>query len=195
LRIEPENGYLPSNNEDQPDDDDPTNQPFDMAGIFWADDAAFYWLDASGDKLIYKNKCTVCTGGKPNWAVGASGTSWGQITEQLKSLKTALLAPPDPKRLNTLLASVEQGLQRVSYDLAGAIANRRTSFADKLEGSVRGLEESAQARLVKATAHYRDSRLSAGRGDMKSAALACDAALSSVNLARASLGTAENWVQ
>ena len=193
--VEPVNGYIPSNNPDQPDDDDPTNQPFDMAGIFWADDAALYWIDGNGNKLIYKYVCTICVGGKPNYAVGASGSSWGQITEQIKSLKLALAGPSDPRRVNTLFASVEQGLQRVSYDLAGAIANRRTIVAEKLEASVRSLEDGAQSRLQKATAQYRDSRLSAERGDTKSAVLACDAALSSLHIARAALDTAENWFE
>lgn len=196
LRIEPGvNGYVPSNHPDQPDDDDPTNQPFDMAGIFWADDAALYWIDGNGNKLVYKNVCASCVGGKPKYAVGASGSSWGQITEQLKSLKLALAGPPDPRRVNTLLASVDQGLQRVSYDLSGTIAKRRTMVADRLERSVRSLEDSAQSRLQKATSQYHECRVSAERGDMKSAVLACDAALSSIDLARVALDTAENWFE
>jgi hypothetical protein len=49
--------------------------------------------------------------------------------------------------------------------------------------------------MLKATSQYRECRSYFERGDAKSAVLACDAALTSVALARAALGTAENWFE
>jgi hypothetical protein len=165
-----------------------------MAGIFRAEEAKFYWIDGSGKKLVYKNVCTVCDGAV-KYAVGISGSSFGQITEQLKALKVLLVGPPDPRKLNTLLASAEQGLQRVSYDLGATVAQRRTRYIPKLEASMRGLEDSAQRRMAKATAQFSQCRALFERGDAKSAALACDAALASVGQTRAALDTAQTWLE
>jgi hypothetical protein len=195
VRVEPVYGYLPHENPEEPDDDDPTAQPNDMAGMFWAEDAKLYWIDGNGKKLVYKNVCGACREGKPNFTIGNSGSSWSQITEQLKSLKLALGGAPDPRTVNTLLSSVEQALQRVSYDLAEVVARRRIFIAGQLETAVRGLEDDAQSRMLKATSQYRECRSYFERGDAKSAVLACDAALTSVALARAALGTAENWFE
>ena len=193
--MEPLYGYIPSNNPDQPDDDDPTAQPNDMAGYFWAEDAALYWIDGNGHKLLYKNVCGTCTGSKPKFAIGSSGSSWGKLIDQIKSLKVALAGPPDPRTVNALFSSVEQSLQRVSYDLADVVARRRTIVAGQLETAVRGLEDHAQARMANATSQYRECRSYSERGDAKSALVACDAALTSVALSRAALDTAENWFE
>lgn len=170
-------------------------QPSDMDGIFLATDAKLYWIDAQGNKLVYKYTCNVCVGNKPVYSVGNSGSSWVIVSDRIKSVKQALAEMPVRLGVAALLADSERSLQQLSYNVVNAVARRRSFVAGRLDPAVRGLEDSAQARLVTATSQLRDCGSHHARGDMKAAFLACDASLRAVELARAAVDTAENWFE
>ena len=170
-------------------------QPSDMGGMFIATEAKLYWIDAGGNKLIYKHTCNVCGGTKPIYSQATSGSSWVIVFDRIQSVKQALTEMPVRQGITSLIAESERSLQQLSYGVVNAVAQRRSFVAGRLESSVRGLEDYAQAQMVAAAAQLRDCASHSGRGDARAAFLSCDASLKAVGLARAAVDTAENWIE
>ncbi len=169
--------------------------PGDFAGMLYVPDARAYWIDKDGKKLIYKHVCNDCSASS-DFTYGSHGGvhGWVVVPEQLKTLTRSLGGMKDIRSIGLLLDLSQRSLQDLSRELAIKITARRSYKAARIESALRGLEDAATRNLNLAIARQLDCRAYQERGDVKSAANACQAAFNAVDQARGNVGSAENWI-
>jgi hypothetical protein len=176
--------------DDDDDGNDITSPPYSVPGTLRVLDAYAYWIDSGGNKLVYKYCC-----GKDYVYGNEFKALERQAPAELGAIKRLLRGGSTTGALTEQLATSEQTLRTISRELSYAIAQRRTQFVDKLERSVRRLEDDATAAVNAALAAQASCRNSAKAGDSVGAFLACDAALDAVKQAGAAADTAHNWLR
>lgn len=195
------NVWLPSSNcsawnniliePDNDDNDDVTFAPHSVPGTLRVDEAKAYWIDAGGNKLVYKHCC-----GKTAVVAGAKATaSVAQSAAELKSVTRSLSAGSSSATIIEQLAVSERALQAAGVDLQQAVAQRRAVALGRLENTVRGLEHDEQALIGDAALSLSACRAYFGQGDLARAQITCNAALNAVRGAQAALITVDAWLK
>jgi len=169
------------------------DMPSGLDGAIMVQEAKAYWIDSYGHKLIYKHVCPNHCAGPGNEA-GSPAGGWHFNPGILSELKWALAGNKSLFPVATLFSLAERHLQDVSRNVGNTVAARRTFVAGELENSVRAQENDSQTRLQSAVSELSQCRAYQSRGDLKSAIVACDAALRSLMLSKAALSTGEMWV-
>jgi len=176
---------------DDDDADDVGFPPYGVPGTLRVLDAYAYWIDSGGNKLVYKHCCGA------DYVYGNELRALErQAPAELGAIKRLLRGGPSTLgNLTEQLAQSEQTLRAISRELTYAIQQRRTQFADRIERSVRQLEDDATAAVNAALAAQVNCRNSSKAGDGVNAFYACDAAIDAVKRAGAATDTAHNWLR
>jgi hypothetical protein len=169
--------------------------PGDFAGMLYVPCARAYWIDKNGDKLIYKHVCTDCSA-SGDFTYGNQGGAheWMVVPEQLKTLTRVLRGTKDLRTPGVLFDLTKQSLEDLARELAGRVNLRRRFSTGNLEPALRALEDDATRNLNAAITRQLDCRAYRDRGDLKSAANACQSAVDAVALARGEITTAQDWI-
>jgi hypothetical protein len=168
--------------------------PGGLAGTLAVYEVYGYWVDSNGDKLVYKNPPCLpdCIGSNDF----VSGNGWSFAGSHLKTAKLLLGGTKVVRPADLVFLFAERSMTQLSRDVGDAISRRRKSFvAGDLERSIRASEDDALRRLSTAAKQQRSCRTLHQSGDLKSALIACDAALTSTSLARAALEAAVEWMR
>jgi hypothetical protein len=181
LTLEPENGGL-------------IGPPGGLAGTLAVYEVYGYWINSNGDKLVYKNP--PCGSGCTGATDLVSGNGWSFAGSHLKAAKLMLAGTPVVRSADLVFFVSESSLLQLSRQVSDAVARRRkAALPGDLEKSIRAAEDDALRRLASAAKEQRTCRTLHDAGDLKSATIACDAALTSTALARAALESAVEWMR
>ncbi len=163
--------------------------PYSVPGTLRIEDAKAYWIDGTGNKLIYYYCCGIDHVYNNDLQVSRQG---GQKLLQLKKL---LWQSTDSKQVSKPLIDTRRFLMNLERQLNSSVSERRRQDSDKLELSIRSLESQALNKTRQAIqalstglSHLRDGNFG---GTRKS----CDKALASLEAARSALATTANWLQ
>lgn len=170
---------------------DHIDMPSGWDGAIEVDDAYGYWVDGNHNKLIYKYSCG--SGCSPDFGL-YGGHGWHFVPELLTEMKASLAGQKGIRSLDVLAQMSDRYMQQLSRDLSSAVIARRTFTTGVLETSVRAQEDDAQAQLASAYSLLRNASAYRGRGDLKSASIFADRALTELNLSAAALDAAQAWI-
>jgi hypothetical protein len=176
------------------DEGDLWTVPFDFSGSL-STYSTGYWIDADGDKLIYKFRpcspmpqCILPDQRfvRNGWAEGLKLPIQELSVALDRIVRTATYVP---------LANAEKALELGARETNARIDIRRGVDTGRLERSMRQLEDLARAAIAGAQRELASCKAALARGDRNGAYRACGESLRELQSARSSLVTGDAWIE